>query len=500
MAQSSPAASPPILLNPEKPNLHEAMIEDGADGNGQPLVAPSHPGPQILRPEEDVRRGPEDVKDGDVQGAGSHAENSPQQQAQPHWQPRSSATDNDVDMSDATASGSNDITSKDPSIEPEISQMAQGHDTYGTGPSVPSSSARAKGVEAAPPRRSSRQNKGYSEPLSRISRSGSSAVAAADTTIARGQSSPGTTSNLNAQQDIPMTNRITIATNSKISPKSSKNSHPPTKSASVANPTSFASHSQVSSVENTPSMENIIKVAAAAVAAQNAAAAVAISSNLTQSHQAVDPNLDPNLSSTQGGTSSRSLPAVDTKATSSGSNSTPNSATASSTTTPNSSLSNNPYLGLSMLAKQGSGSTTSTAHPTMPMHPHSMYYPSNTPITPNTPTYPVYGNPYYYLAGPMAGPNGMLLPPPSAVTSPPPARQPPAEPPRTAKPKRLKAHAVTTKSFSIPMVPRDKGGKPMLPLNVGIMTVINLGEVCMREHFHTERYIFPVGYEVTRYV
>jgi len=35
-------------------------------------------------------------------------------------------------------------------------------------------------------------------------------------------------------------------------------------------------------------------------------------------------------------------------------------------------------------------------------------------------------------------------------------------------------------------------------LNVGIMTVISLGEVCMREHFHTERYIFPVGYEVTR--
>jgi hypothetical protein len=40
----------------------------------------------------------------------------------------------------------------------------------------------------------------------------------------------------------------------------------------------------------------------------------------------------------------------------------------------------------------------------------------------------------------------------------------------------------------------------MLPLIVEIMTVINLGDVCMREHFHTERYIFPVGYEVTRYV
>ncbi|KAI0917401.1 hypothetical protein AcW1_007402 [Taiwanofungus camphoratus] len=74
----------------------------------------------------------------------------------------------------------------------------------------------------------------------------------------------------------------------------------------------------------------------------------------------------------------------------------------------------------------------------------------------------------------------------------------PSEIQRHAKPKRLKAHTVTTKSFSIPMVPRDKKGKPMLPLNVGIMTVIDLGDVCMREHFHTERYIFPVGYEVTR--
>jgi len=69
---------------------------------------------------------------------------------------------------------------------------------------------------------------------------------------------------------------------------------------------------------------------------------------------------------------------------------------------------------------------------------------------------------------------------------------------RLAKPKRLKAHTVLSKSHSIPVVPRDKKGKPLLPLNVGIMTVISLGEVCKREHFHTERYIFPVGYEVTR--
>lgn len=69
---------------------------------------------------------------------------------------------------------------------------------------------------------------------------------------------------------------------------------------------------------------------------------------------------------------------------------------------------------------------------------------------------------------------------------------------RHTKPKRLKAHTVTSKSYSIPMVPRDKSGRPILPLNVGIMTVNCLGEVCMREHFHTERYIFPVGYSVNR--
>jgi F/Y-rich N-terminus len=90
--------------------------------------------------------------------------------------------------------------------------------------------------------------------------------------------------------------------------------------------------------------------------------------------------------------------------------------------------------------------------------------------------------------------------PPGAPFLFPPVQQPPAEPPQTVKFKRLKAHTVTTKSFSIPMVPRDTKGKPMLPLNVGIMTVINLGELCMREHFHTERYIYPVGYEVSRYL
>jgi hypothetical protein len=137
------------------------------------------------------------------------------------------------------------------------------------------------------------------------------------------------------------------------------------------------------------------------------------------------------------------------------------------------------------------------AHPmALGMNPYAMYYPPGMPMSPNTPTYP-YANPYYYMA-PMPGPNGMYPTSPNFV--PPNAqRPPPPDVQRQAKPKRLKAHTVTSKNFSIPMVPRDKSGKPMLPLNVGIMTVIKLGDVCMREHFHTERYIFPVGYEVSRY-
>ncbi|KAH9015937.1 hypothetical protein EDB83DRAFT_2321211 [Lactarius deliciosus] len=47
------------------------------------------------------------------------------------------------------------------------------------------------------------------------------------------------------------------------------------------------------------------------------------------------------------------------------------------------------------------------------------------------------------------------------------------------KPKHLKVHTVTSKSYSVPMVPRDKNGQSvlplLLPLNVGIMTVNYLG-------------------------
>lgn len=142
---------------------------------------------------------------------------------------------------------------------------------------------------------------------------------------------------------------------------------------------------------------------------------------------------------------------------------------------------------------------TAYTMPSTTVNPYSQYYPIG--ASPTTPTYPHYPHPYYPYhplgTGPIPGPSAMYAPITGFV--PPSTQRPPSEIQRHAKPKRLKAHTVTTKSFSIPMVPRDKKGKPMLPLNVGIMTVISLGDVCMREHFHTERYIFPVGYEVTRY-
>ncbi|KAF9262942.1 hypothetical protein L218DRAFT_1037261 [Marasmius fiardii PR-910] len=154
-------------------------------------------------------------------------------------------------------------------------------------------------------------------------------------------------------------------------------------------------------------------------------------------------------------------------------------------------------------------SSTAPAQPctssSMASNPYAAYLTSNNPYA------------YYYLhphlppgihpGMAMSGipPTGMYIsyPPPLTSTSKSPVPiqsqqlSDPSRPSQT-KPKRLKSHAVTTKSFNIPIVPRDSEGKPMLPLNVGIMTVMSLGGVCVREHFHTERYIFPVGYQVTR--
>lgn len=219
------------------------------------------------------------------------------------------------------------------------------------------------------------------------------------------------------------------------------------------------------STSQSPSIDHIVKVAAAAVAAQNAARASASNSPTPGSIASPAPSLDQS----------------------------PADASSSSLPSPGS-ISNNPYLALSAVKPGCNGSPSGMQFMMPPMNPYAMYYP-----TPGAPSYP-YSNLYYYMS-PMAGPSTAYSPPPpngNPVLPTPSVPHSPSDVQRAAKPKRLKAHTVTSKQFSIPLVPRDKNGKPMLPLNVGIMTVINLGMVCMREHFHTERYIFPVGYEVTR--
>lgn len=260
--------------------------------------------------------------------------------------------------------------------------------------------------------------------------------------------------------------------------------------------------SPIANSTQAPSMESIVRVAEAAIAAQNAA------NSPTTSNTTVDPNLDPSLLSTttaEGPNFNTPMnvhkpPSVDTNtANSSASASTPTS----TPTSTSSNLSNNPYLALATNYQRGS-STSPTGHPVF--FPYSVFYTAPGPsIAPNAPgTYPIPYNPYYYPIVP--GSNGIYPPIPGVPLPQPPQPQQQIQQPtpsqqdqqRVVKPKRLKSHTVTTKSFSIPMVPRDRTGKPMLPLNVGIMTVINLGTVCMRDHFHTERYIFPVGYEVTR--
>ena len=206
-------------------------------------------------------------------------------------------------------------------------------------------------------------------------------------------------------------------------------------------------------------MEKIVKVAEAAVAAQNA------------SHKST-----PSSSSLTPGTASGVNPLPSSESTSS------NKPSA------------NPYVPMSQPITSGAPGAPAVPM-TLAMNPYAMYYTGGA----NAPAYPhPYGNPYYYLAGPVAGGSGMY--PSGSNVAPPTGQRPSQEATRQPKQKRLKSHTVTSKSFSIPMVPRDKRGQPMLPLNVGIMTVINLGTVCVREHFHTERYIFPVGYEVSRCV
>lgn len=81
------------------------------------------------------------------------------------------------------------------------------------------------------------------------------------------------------------------------------------------------------------------------------------------------------------------------------------------------------------------------------------------------------------------------------------------------KPKPLKATASsaqpatkkktltgTSKPKRVHPIPRDKDGNFVLPVQVGIFTILNLGTVDYRRpSFHTHRYIYPIGFKIQRY-
>ncbi|RHZ81140.1 hypothetical protein Glove_123g51 [Diversispora epigaea] len=65
--------------------------------------------------------------------------------------------------------------------------------------------------------------------------------------------------------------------------------------------------------------------------------------------------------------------------------------------------------------------------------------------------------------------------------------------------KRASKRPLNTKTMKVQHVEKDDTGNYKLPVQIGILTVLNLGYVVYdRETFHNERYIWPVGYAVKR--
>ncbi|KAF8967001.1 hypothetical protein BGZ46_000260 [Entomortierella lignicola] len=74
----------------------------------------------------------------------------------------------------------------------------------------------------------------------------------------------------------------------------------------------------------------------------------------------------------------------------------------------------------------------------------------------------------------------------------------------TQKPKRIHntsklRPALSNKVRKVQAIERDEAGNVKLPVTVGIITIMSLGHVVYdREAFHNERYIWPVGYKMSR--
>ncbi|RCI01246.1 hypothetical protein CU098_001536, partial [Rhizopus stolonifer] len=71
--------------------------------------------------------------------------------------------------------------------------------------------------------------------------------------------------------------------------------------------------------------------------------------------------------------------------------------------------------------------------------------------------------------------------------------------PAPAPHKRSRSAKITVKTRRVQPIEREADGRPKLPQQIGVLTVHNLGTIVTdRPNFHNERYIFPVGYTVSR--
>jgi hypothetical protein len=67
----------------------------------------------------------------------------------------------------------------------------------------------------------------------------------------------------------------------------------------------------------------------------------------------------------------------------------------------------------------------------------------------------------------------------------------------TAKPRKM--NKIITQTRRVTRIRLDATGRPILPLKVGILSVLAIGDIVYdRPDFHNERYIWPVGYKVSR--
>lgn len=46
----------------------------------------------------------------------------------------------------------------------------------------------------------------------------------------------------------------------------------------------------------------------------------------------------------------------------------------------------------------------------------------------------------------------------------------------------------------------DESGSPILPVDIGVFKLLSLGTVCTKLGYHSEKYIYPVGYSASRYL